>query len=280
MKFSDQIVFSDFIFVVFICSLSLKLLSVTSVDFLWPHRSKVSFLQLTDVRTLKLYQTKVSGFSRFKTCHLFVLVPSWFGVLTQTPVVLFRSEPVVPPAGHQGATRHHTSAFGPLFYRKANQYRVGSVCFCDSGLGPDRTGPGQLWDLQDKCQLIQEPLIVAREAPERPPASSLNGLLGTGPCEPQRPFSLPILPQCWTPAPPRPPRPLHMLINRPLWQIWLLLGFDGEQPLASNNLASGLQSAGLKGGAALCESELKPDYCPPAWSPPSLKPPLTAAKPS
>ncbi|CAJ1059278.1 hypothetical protein D5F01_LYC16095 [Xyrichtys novacula] len=65
-----------------------------------------------------------------------------------------------------------------------------------------RTLPEQLLDLEDKRQLIQEPLIVAPESPQSPPASSLNELPCGGPCEPRRPFLLPILPPL-----------LHLLIN-------------------------------------------------------------------
>lgn len=116
--------------------------------------------------------------------------------------------------------------------------------------GPDSALPVQLLDLGDKCQPIQEPLIVAREAPQSPPASTFNGLPCRGPCEPQSPFFLPILPQC---VGPRRPRPLHMLINRPHWQIWIPLGFDWRRPLASINCASGVSSPALKGGIKWCE---------------------------
>lgn len=93
-------------------------------------------------------------------------------------------------------------------------------CSLDSAL------PVQLWDLEDKCQPIQEPLIVARDAPQSPPASAFNGLPCRGPCEPQSPFFLPILPLYVGLHLPVPPHPLHMLINRPYWQIWIPLGFD------------------------------------------------------
>lgn len=114
-------------------------------------------------------------------------------------------------------------------------------------LGPDLSLPLQLWDLQDKCQPIQEPLIVAREAPQRPPASGLNGLPCRGPCEPQCPFCLPI-------PSPHLPRPLLMLINRPYLHICILLCFDGRQPLASINFASGVPPAALKRRIKRCES--------------------------
>lgn len=72
--------------------------------------------------------------------------------------------------------------------------------------------PVQLLDLEDKCQPIQELLTVAREAPQRPPASTLNGLPCGGPCEPQSLFLLHPASVCRL--------LLHMLINRPRWQIW------------------------------------------------------------
>eukprot|EP00064_Thunnus_orientalis_P019375 superscaffoldBa00004817_g19493 len=67
---------------------------------------------------------------------------------------------------------------------------------------PDSALPAQLWDPEDKRQPIQEPLIVAREAPQSPPASAFNGLPCRGPCEPQSLFFLPILPQCVSLRPP------------------------------------------------------------------------------
>lgn len=120
--------------------------------------------------------------------------------------------------------------------------------------GPDSAFPVQLWDLEDKCQPIQEALIVAREAPQSPPASTFNGLPCRGPCEPQSPFFLPILPQYGSLRLPVLPHPLHMLINRPYWQIWIPLGFDWRRPLASINFASGVLSPALKEGIKWCES--------------------------
>lgn len=108
----------------------------------------------------------------------------------------------------------------------------------------DRSPGRQLLDPGDKRQSIQEPLIMAREAPQSPPAAPLNGLPCRGPCEPPRPFLLPV----------PPPRPLHMLINGPRRQIWTALSFDWRRPLASINCACGVSSAALKGGIKRCES--------------------------
>ncbi|KAM7389307.1 hypothetical protein PAMP_023292 [Pampus punctatissimus] len=72
---------------------------------------------------------------------------------------------------------------------------------------PDSALPVQLWDPEDKWQPIQERLIVAREAPQSPPAFAFNGLPCGGPCELQSLFFLPILPQCVSLRPPCTSRP-------------------------------------------------------------------------
>lgn len=113
----------------------------------------------------------------------------------------------------------------------------------------DSALPQQLLDLGDKCQTIQEPQIVAQEAAQSPPASTLNGLPCRGPCEPRSPFSSPSCLSVSAPAAPAP----STLINRPHWQIWIPLGFDWRRPLASINCASGVSWLPLKGGIKWCE---------------------------
>lgn len=126
---------------------------------------------------------------------------------------------------------------------------------CLTRAAADSALPVQLWDPEDKWQPIQEPLIVAREAPQSPPASAVQWAALRRPVWTTEPLFPPHPASVCRPPPPHPPtlQPLHMLINRPYWQIWIPLGFDWRRPLASINFASGVLSAALKGGIKWCE---------------------------